>query len=202
MESQCGIRSISSRLKEIKKVAFDHTFEDHYFAILTPEICCVYDLDSPETIVNFLPAQHCSTAKSKSNSPSRFQSFAFCGSGQMLILTNKDIYKWDYLSCQLHRSKLTSLYHNSQRSTYRRIEYGSKGNLIGLDHCWISFVEVLSTDSLSLFHLINSDGDLIHQRPSSNGTIVLLNVIPVKKAFAFDSSIDYSKKEYSVCNHI
>lgn len=50
--------------------------------------------------------------------------------------------------------------------------------------------------------MINSDGDLIHQRPSSNGTIVLLNVIPVKKAFAFDSSIDYSKKEYSVCNHI
>ena len=135
METQCNIRPISARLKEIKKVAFDHTFEDHYFAILTPEICCVYDLNSPETIVGFLLAQHCSTTKSKSNSPARFQSFAFCGGGQMLILTSKDIYKWDYLSCQLPRSKLTSLYHNSQKSTYRRIDYDSKGNLIGWDYC-------------------------------------------------------------------
>ena len=49
---------------------------------------------------------------------------------------------------------------------------------------------------------MKSESDLIHQRPPLNGTIVLLNVIPVKKAFAFDSSIDYTKKEYSVCNHI
>lgn len=136
MESQCGIRSISSRLKEVKKVAFDHTYENHYFAILTSEVCCVYDLDSPGTMINFLLTQHCSSIRSKSNSPIRFQSFAFCGNGQMLVLTGKDIYKWDYLSCRIPRSKLASLYHHSQCSTYRRIEYGLKGNLVGSGAFW------------------------------------------------------------------
>lgn len=49
--------------------------------------------------------------------------------------------------------------------------------------------------------MLKPEGDLIRQRSSSNGTIVLLNVIPVKKAIAFDSSIDYTKKEYSLCSN-
>ena len=61
-----------------------------------------------------------------------------------------------------------------------------------------SILEVLSTDELSLFVLIQQEGDITQQQAHTE-TLGHLKSIRVSKVRVFDSFVDYAKRKYEIC---
>lgn len=131
VEKQTVLKPIHLRMREIRHISFDHVFNNHVFAFLTEEMCCVYDVANPTTPLNILTIHNCQTLGKKLNSIVHFHSFAFCGNGQMLIITDKDVFRWDYNQPMKSSQTLSSVYHQTSKSSFRRITFKPEGNLIG-----------------------------------------------------------------------
>ena len=128
IERQQEIRVLHSKSRGIRAISFDHVFDDTFFGVMTTELCCVFDVRTPTAPVNVLSTQFCRPS-TRSNTPTVFRSFAFCGNGCVLVLTDKDIFRWSYL--QATCTPLQSLYHQSKRASFRKIEFKSTSSLIG-----------------------------------------------------------------------
>ena len=87
VEESSSIKSSSKQLRRIRKVGFDTTYHRDYFAFISSEICCVYDVNDPDRPVNCVTIRNCSCSDTHRNDPNRFRSFAFSGNGTMLLLT-------------------------------------------------------------------------------------------------------------------
>ena len=131
IEKQAGMKSFNLRWREIRHISFDHTFNENLFAIMTAELCCVYDITNPTTPISILTVHNCLVPIKKSNVVVQFHSFAFCGNGQMLVITDKDVFRWDYFHSDGKTQTLSSVYHQSNKSSFRRISFKPNGNLIG-----------------------------------------------------------------------
>ena len=132
IEKQTGIKSFNLRWREIRHTSFDHTFNEKLFAFMTAELCCVYDITNPTTPISILTVHNCLIPMKKANVVVQFHSFAFCGNGQMLVITDKDVFRWDYFHSNGKIQTLSSVYHHSNKSSFRRICFKPNGNLIGM----------------------------------------------------------------------
>ena len=131
IEKQVGVKSFNPRWREIQHISFDHTFNENLFAFMTAELCCVYDITNPTTPISTLTVHNCLIPMKKTNIVVNFQSFTFCGNGQMLVITDKDVFRWDYYHSSGKTQTLSSVYHHSNKSSFRRISFKPNGNLIG-----------------------------------------------------------------------
>lgn len=131
VEESSSIKSSSKQLRRIRKVGFDTTYHRDYFAFISSEICCVYDVNDPDRPVNCVTIRNCSCSDAHRNDPNRFRSFAFSGNGTMLLLTDRELFKWDYCKNQSEDPELVRLYSITKRVTLNDVAWSSSGNLIG-----------------------------------------------------------------------
>lgn len=124
IEKQHGIRPFRSKLRGIRAISFDHVFNETYLGVMTTELCCVFDVRAPTAPIHVLSTQFCRPFL-KSNLPTPFRSFAFCGNGCLLVLTDKDIFRWNYLEGT--STHLPSLFTHTEHSSFRKIEFKSAG---------------------------------------------------------------------------
>ena len=130
VEELSGVRSISSQSRRILKVAFDTTYNRVNVAFLSQDICCVYSVKDFSKPINYLTIRDCRPAKHnriRRNAPRHFRSFAFCGSGNMLVLTDNEIYRWDYVQGMISDCLSTS----EERSSFRSIRWIGEYRIIG-----------------------------------------------------------------------
>ena len=130
IELQYEGRSIGYHNQSILKLAFDKTFQEDIFAYLTQDVFCVFSTNDYFKPLTHLLLQNCpqaSNALSRRNSPRCFRSFAFCGGGNVLLLTDSEIYRWNYQQ----NSACSLLYTNERKGSYRCIRWKSEGNIIG-----------------------------------------------------------------------
>ena len=128
IEKQHGIRPFRSKLRGIRAISFDHVFNETYLGVMTTELCCVFDVRAPTAPIHVLSTQFCRPFL-KSNLPTPFRSFAFCGNGCLLVLTDKDIFRWNYLEGT--STHLPSLFTHTEHSSFLKFEFKSADSLIG-----------------------------------------------------------------------
>lgn len=128
--SQCDNRSIGYQTHSILKLAFDKTNRKDIFAFLTQDIFCVFSTNDYFKPLNYILLQDCPQAQnalSRRNSPRYFRSFAFCGGGNVLLLTDSEIYRWNYQQ----NSACSLLYTCEHKGSFRCIRWKAEGNIIG-----------------------------------------------------------------------
>ena len=198
--SQCNSRSIGYQNHVILKLAFDKTYQKDIFAFLTQDLFCVFSTSDYYKPLNYLLLSTCPQTQSslfRRNSPRYFRSFAFCGGGNVLLLTDSEIYRWNYKQ----NSACSLLYTSEHKGSYRCIRWKAEGNIIGSHIESNRILEVLSTEELSLFVLIQQEGDITQQQTHAE-TLGHLKSIRVSKVRMFDSFVDYAKRKYEICSSV
>ena len=131
VEEMCTMKSMSRQFRRIRKVAFNKAGTKSQFGFISSEVCCVYDLAHPDKPVNSITIHSCPRSSTKHNGPNRFRSFTFFENGVILILTDMELYKWNYLAPQQEKAALTCLFSIQKKVTLRDIACTSTGGLIG-----------------------------------------------------------------------
>lgn len=137
IEELCSFESNSRKLRRIRKVAFNKNGNKSLFAFLSSEICCVYDLAHPDTPINIITSRSCSRSNTEHKVPNRFRSFTFFENGVILLLTDMELYKWNYLVSQPEKVSITCLLSIQEKVTLCDITCASTSGLIG---CTLSIV--------------------------------------------------------------
>ena len=134
VEELCSMKSVSRQFRRIRKVAFNKSGSKALFAFISSEICCVYDLAHPDRPVSFITIRSCPRSVKKHNVPNRFRSFTFFENDVILLLTDMELYKWDYLATPPDKAQITCLFSIQKKVTLRDIACTSTGGLIGAPH--------------------------------------------------------------------
>lgn len=182
MESTCKFKSIKSLNRRIKKIGFDLTYHDSIFAFISSELCCVYDLSNPSLPVNFLTiSQYASISPFASSAP-RFNGFAFCGNGDMYILTDSELLKWNYYTSNTGNPQFLSILKSDK--SFHSLHISEDQSLL----------EIMTANSIVLYS-VRQEHDVIHGNSKLNG-LEMVTSFSVSKDVEFDSFFDRTAKLY------
>lgn len=98
IEIHCSVKFSNSDKRRIRSVTFDQTSNNQIIGILFQHLCCVYSLDNLSSPLAFFTIQDYSRNNQNCSTSPYFCSFSFCRNGNLLILTDTEIIKWNYHS--------------------------------------------------------------------------------------------------------
>lgn len=182
MESTCKFKSIKSLNRRIKKIGFDLTYHDSVFAFISSELCCVYDLSNPSLPVNFLTISQYASISPFASSVPRFIGFAFCGNGDMYILTDSELLKWNYYTSNSGNPQFLSILKSDK--SFHSLHISEDQSLL----------EIMTANSIVLYS-VRQEHDVIHGNSKLNG-LEMVTSFSVSKDVEFDSFFDRTAKLY------
>lgn len=188
MESTCKFKSVKSLNRRIKKIGFDLSYQGSLFAFISSELCCVYDLSNPTLPVNYLTISQYASISPFASSVPRFNGFAFCGNGDIYILTDSELLKWNYYTSNTGNPQFLSILKSDK--PFHSLHISDDRSLL----------EIMTTNSIVLYS-VRQEHDVIHGNSKLNG-LEMITSISVSKDVEFDSFFDRTAKLYLMSRNI